>query len=47
VAVYFVSRCHDQAGPAARYVKRFADATVLDWFRNHWDRLAGPDAEGK
>ena len=35
MAVYFVCRCHCM-GPSKKYVKRFDDATVLDWFRRHW-----------
>lgn len=31
-------------GPAGKYLKRFADATVLDWFRNHWRGI--PDGPG-
>jgi uncharacterized protein (TIGR02996 family) len=41
MAVYIVYRSH--YSPACKQVKRFDDATVLDWFRNHWDRLTGAD----
>jgi uncharacterized protein (TIGR02996 family) len=35
VSVFFVYRCHYDL-PATKYLKRFEDATLLDWFRNHW-----------
>jgi uncharacterized protein (TIGR02996 family) len=42
MAVYFVYRCH-YAGPTEKYVKRFEEDTVLDWFRTHWNHLATTD----
>jgi len=39
VGVYFVYRCHYQ-GPTEKHLRRFEDATVLDWFRNHWQPIA-------
>src|SRR5438067_642031 len=30
-------------GPAGHHHKAFADPTVLDWFRNHWDYLCQPE----
>ena len=38
MTVCFVYRSHDY--PLTKYLKRFADASVLDWFRNHWAHLA-------
>ena len=35
MAVYFALRSHYE-GPASKYLCRYEDATVLDWFRNHW-----------
>src|SRR5262249_44049131 len=29
--------------PSTKYLKRFADDSVLDWFRNHWAHLAHAD----
>src|SRR5262245_17260568 len=43
MSVYFVYRSHYE-GPSAKHVKRFDDATVLDWFRNHWQPIADEDA---
>ena len=43
MATYFVYRCGD-LGPTARHLKRFEDATVLDWFRNHWRPFADYDS---
>jgi uncharacterized protein (TIGR02996 family) len=43
VSVYFVYRCHYQ-GPTEKHLRRFEDATVLDWFRNHWQPIADNDA---
>jgi uncharacterized protein (TIGR02996 family) len=42
MAVYFVYRCH-YMGPTEKHLKRFDDATVLEWFRNRWKRLADAD----
>src|SRR6266542_3411355 len=39
MAVYFVYRSHYE-GPALKHLKRFSDATVLDWFRNRWTGIA-------
>jgi uncharacterized protein (TIGR02996 family) len=36
VSVYFVYRC-PYVGPTEKYIKKFDDATVLDWFRRHWE----------
>src|SRR4051812_31055244 len=30
-------------GPTEKYLKRFEDDTVLDWFRARWERLADID----
>jgi uncharacterized protein (TIGR02996 family) len=35
MGVYFVYRC-PYNGPTEKYIKRFDDATVLDWFRRIW-----------
>jgi uncharacterized protein (TIGR02996 family) len=43
VSVTFVYRCHYQ-GPSEKHLRRFEDATVLDWFRNHWQGIADYDA---
>jgi uncharacterized protein (TIGR02996 family) len=42
MSVYFVYRCHDM-GPTEKYLKRFDDETVLDWFLARWHRLADAD----
>ncbi|MCI0463054.1 MAG: TIGR02996 domain-containing protein [Gemmataceae bacterium] len=39
MAVYFVYRSHYE-GPSLKHLKRFSDATVLDWFRNRWKGIA-------
>jgi uncharacterized protein (TIGR02996 family) len=39
MAVYFAYRCH-YAGPTEKYLKRFDEDTILDWFRNRWESLA-------
>jgi uncharacterized protein (TIGR02996 family) len=44
MAVYFVYRSHYD-DPAGKRLKRFADATLLDWFRNHW-RLGSAEEVG-
>jgi hypothetical protein len=44
MAVYIVYRSFDQ-GPTGKYLKRFEDDTVLDWFCRHWDHLAIEDRE--
>jgi uncharacterized protein (TIGR02996 family) len=38
MAVHFVYRC-PYLGPSERFVARFEDASVLDWFRNRWVEL--------
>jgi uncharacterized protein (TIGR02996 family) len=38
MAVTFVYRSHYD-DPSGKRVRRFPDATVLDWFRNHWAEL--------
>jgi uncharacterized protein (TIGR02996 family) len=43
MTTYFVYRS-PYHGPSGKYLKRFPDATVLDWFRNHW--RAVPDGPG-
>ncbi len=35
MAVFFVFRSHYDE-PSGKLLRRFEDATVLDWFRNHW-----------
>jgi uncharacterized protein (TIGR02996 family) len=43
MSTYFVYRS-PYHGPSGKYLKRFADATVLDWFRDHWRGVPdGPD----
>jgi uncharacterized protein (TIGR02996 family) len=42
MAVYFVYRCPG-ISPTEKYVRRFDDDNVLDWFRSRWARLAGSD----
>jgi uncharacterized protein (TIGR02996 family) len=46
MTVYFVYRCHYQ-GPTEKHLKRFEDASVLDWFRTHWQPIADWDAAHK
>jgi uncharacterized protein (TIGR02996 family) len=43
MTVYFVYRSHYD-DPAGKRLERFSEATVLDWFRNHWLFLADPRA---
>ncbi len=43
MAVYFACRS-PYISPGGKHLKRFDDDTVLDWFRNRWERLAGDDA---
>jgi uncharacterized protein (TIGR02996 family) len=43
MSTYFVYRS-PYHGPSGKYLKRFADATVLDWFRRHW--RAVPEGPG-
>jgi hypothetical protein len=45
MSVYFVLRSHYE-GPAGKYVRRFDDASVLDWFRAHWGDGSGRAAAG-
>jgi uncharacterized protein (TIGR02996 family) len=40
VAVYFVYRSDELSDPTARYLRRFEDRTILDWFRRHWRPIA-------
>lgn len=44
MSTYFVYRS-PYHGPSGKYLKRFDDATVLDWFRNHWRAIhdVGPE----
>jgi hypothetical protein len=42
MAVYFVFRSHYDE-PSGKCLRRFADATVLDWFRNHWGDVDAED----
>lgn len=42
MAVYFAFRSPYEA-PGGKYLKRFDDDSVLDWFRNRWERLASTD----
>jgi uncharacterized protein (TIGR02996 family) len=42
MSVYFVYRSHYE-GRSEKHVKRFDDATVLEWFRNRWTPLADED----
>jgi uncharacterized protein (TIGR02996 family) len=46
MSVYFVYRC-PYLGPTEKYVKRFDDATLVDWFRRRWRPLADPTAAHK
>jgi uncharacterized protein (TIGR02996 family) len=39
VAVYFAYRC-GYLGPTCKHLRRFDDATVLDWFRRHWRHVS-------
>src|SRR4051812_46919018 len=43
MSVHFVYRSYYE-GPTGRSVKRFPDATLLEWFQNHWRPEADPDA---
>jgi uncharacterized protein (TIGR02996 family) len=42
--VYFAYRSFDLS-PTGKYLKRFEDDTVLDWFRRHWQPLTSLDQE--
>jgi hypothetical protein len=44
MTVYFAYRSFDLS-PTGKYLKRFEDDTVLDWFRRHWEHLAIEDPE--
>lgn len=44
MGVYFVYRSYYE-GPAGRYVKRFPQRSVLQWFRDHW-HAEPPDGNG-
>jgi uncharacterized protein (TIGR02996 family) len=44
MAVYFACRS-PYVPPGGKYLKRFEDVNVLDWFRARWHRLAGTDAD--
>lgn len=35
MSVYFVYRSHYE-GPTGKYIKRFEEHSVLEWFQNHW-----------
>jgi uncharacterized protein (TIGR02996 family) len=39
MSMYFVYRSHYDI-PSGNHVKWFEDASVLDWFRNHWQGIA-------
>jgi uncharacterized protein (TIGR02996 family) len=39
MSVWFAYRCHYDL-PATRFVKRFDEATILEWFRNHCKPIA-------
>src|SRR5262249_51723179 len=39
MAVYFVYRSDDLGQPTWLHVRRFDDATILDWFRRHWTAI--------
>jgi uncharacterized protein (TIGR02996 family) len=39
MTVWFAYRCHYDL-PATKHVKRFEDATLLDWFGRHWRPIA-------
>jgi uncharacterized protein (TIGR02996 family) len=39
MTVWFAYRCHYDL-PATKHFKRFDDATLLDWFRDHWRPIA-------
>jgi uncharacterized protein (TIGR02996 family) len=43
VSVTFAYRSHYE-GPTLVHLKRFRDATVLDWFRSHWRAIADEEA---
>ena len=47
MAVYFVYRCDEAGQPTSLYRKRFEDASVVDWFRNHWTPIADSDKATK
>jgi uncharacterized protein (TIGR02996 family) len=42
MTVYFVYRSHYD-NPSTKHLKRFDDASVLDWFRNRWEHLVHAD----
>jgi uncharacterized protein (TIGR02996 family) len=42
MSVWFAYRCHYDL-PATRFVKRFDEATILEWFRNHCKPIADDD----
>src|SRR5262249_15997581 len=42
MTVHFVYRSHYE-GPTGLHRRRFADATVLDWFRSRWEAI--PESE--
>jgi len=42
MTVHFVYRCDVIGEPTALYRRRFDDATVIDWFRNHWQTIEEP-----
>lgn len=44
MAVYFVYRSHYDL-PSGKHLRRFDDATVLDWFSDRWDYLVHGDGK--
>ena len=43
MAVYFVYRCDEIGEPTGLHRRRFGDATVIDWFRRHWQMTDDDD----
>ena len=41
MATYLVHRCHYD-NPSEKSIKKFDDETVLDWFRNRWQKYSDP-----
>jgi uncharacterized protein (TIGR02996 family) len=46
MAVYFVYRSHYDS-PDTRYLRKFEDATLLDWFRKRWEPITDYKAAQK
>jgi uncharacterized protein (TIGR02996 family) len=46
MSVFFCYRRHN-LGPSGKYLKRFDDATVFDWFRNRWRACPADDEDGR